>query len=340
MFRTTCIALLMAIVASSAALHAAEHKVLIINSYHEGYKWSDDLVAAAEKVLAGKVETKVVLMDTKRKKEVPQIEAAAQEVKKAIDEWQPDLVIAADDNAAKYVIVPFLVGTDTPVVFCGINWDASPYGFPTSNVTGMIEVDLFGNAKKTLTPLAKGDRIGFIGPDAQTSHSNVKGISQAFSLENPEVYLAKDWEDFKKGFIEIQEKCDILIILSDGGLYDANEFAAFCQENTVIPTAGLQSFVARCALITFAKQPIEQGEYAAETALKILAGTSPADIPIAANSKADLFVSLPVSKKLQAKIPLNILKSATVLKNNWNDIPIEEEGHYAPPLFYGCFRLV
>jgi hypothetical protein len=31
---------------------------------------------------------------------------------------------------------------DLPVVFVGVNWDASPYGYPTANVTGSVEVEL------------------------------------------------------------------------------------------------------------------------------------------------------------------------------------------------------
>ena len=51
-------------------------------------------------------------------------------------------MIASDDNAQKYLVVPYLKGTQVPVIFNGVNWDASAYGFPTSNVTGMIEVEL------------------------------------------------------------------------------------------------------------------------------------------------------------------------------------------------------
>jgi hypothetical protein len=91
-------------------------------------------------VLEGRCEVKQFDMDTKRYKTTTEIEQKAHEAKILIDTWQPDVVIAADDNAAKYVIMAFYKDHRIPFVFCGINWTVEEYGFPYRNATGMIEV--------------------------------------------------------------------------------------------------------------------------------------------------------------------------------------------------------
>ncbi len=78
-----------------------------------------------------------------------------------IDSWQPDVVIASDDNASKYLIAPYYKGGDLPFVFCGLNWDASVYGFPAKNVTGMVEVAQIPQLLEVLKRHAKGDRESY-----------------------------------------------------------------------------------------------------------------------------------------------------------------------------------
>jgi hypothetical protein len=59
-------------------------------------------------------------MDTKRNKDHSYIEQKAREAKSLIEDWRPDVVITADDNAAKYLIKPCYKDHKVPFVFCGI----------------------------------------------------------------------------------------------------------------------------------------------------------------------------------------------------------------------------
>ncbi|MCP4577871.1 MAG: hypothetical protein GY846_16480 [Deltaproteobacteria bacterium] len=80
-----------------------------------------------------------------------------------------DVVIAADDNASKYLIKPFYKDAGLPFVFCGVNWDASNYGFPYRNVTGMIEVAGAKELVKILQGYAKGSRVALLADDTLSS---------------------------------------------------------------------------------------------------------------------------------------------------------------------------
>ena len=97
---------------SSGQAEAA--RCLFVSSYHQGYAWSDGVERGLRSVLDGNCEVRQFDMDTKRKKTKADKEKAALEAKRIIETWEPDVVIVADDNAAKYVVQPFYKDHETP----------------------------------------------------------------------------------------------------------------------------------------------------------------------------------------------------------------------------------
>nr|MDJ0882488.1 hypothetical protein [Gammaproteobacteria bacterium] len=190
------------LLAPTALMADTAKKVLFINSYHEGYEWSDGVESGIEQTLAEKpVTLKKFYMDTKRQRKPEQIKQAAFAAKDAIDRFQPDVVITADDNAAKHIIQPFYKNADVPFVFCGVNWDASVYGFPYQNTTGMEEVSLIHSLHNQLREYADGERIGIISINAVSGHRNAahfeKNLGKAFDRQ---VYV-DTFDEWKQGFI-------------------------------------------------------------------------------------------------------------------------------------------
>lgn len=288
-------------------------KVLFIDSYHEGYEWSDGITKGVKQVLDGKgIELKIVRMDTKRNGGEEFKKQAGEKAKAAIDEFKPDVVIAADDNASKYIIVPFYKDSPLPFVFCGVNWDASAYGFPSKNVTGMLEVTPVPQLLEQLKPFAKGSRISALGPDNETVRKEAEAYKKVFGMELVE-YYAKDYDDWKKGFTELQTASDILIIESDGGLYKDKiaDMKAFVEANSKIPSGTAYDFMAPFALIGFAKVAEEQGAWAADAAVKILDGAAPSSIAIAKNKEGALIINTRIAKTLNANLPYEMIQSAS-----------------------------
>ncbi len=287
-------------------------KILFVDSYHEGYAWSDGITDGIKKALDGSgVALKIIRMDTKRNSGDAFKKEAALMAKEVIESFKPDVVIVADDNASKYLVMPYYKDADLPFVFCGVNWDAAVYGYPYKNATGMVEVTPLPQILEQLRPYAKGDRIGMIGPDIVTAHKEADNYRKIFGYEVTD-YYAKDFEDWKKGFSELQGRVDILIIDSDGGLYkdQTDEMKAFVEANTKIPTGSAYDFMAPYALLTYGKLAQEQGAWSAETALKILDGTSPADIPLVKNNEGLLIINTRIAKNMGTEVPFEILQSA------------------------------
>ncbi len=295
---------------------AQKKKVMFIDSYHEGYEWSDGIVRGVKSVLGDKCDLKIVRMDTKRNPSSDFKKKAGEKAKQEIEAWKPDVVIAADDNAAEYIIVPYYKDKDLPFVFCGLNWDASAYGLPCKNVTGMIEVSMETQLIDALKKFAKGGKKGFLGPDNETTQKELKNVAAKLNVRFDRDVFVKSFDDWKKAFIDLQSRVDMLIVYNYAGIQGWNEGEAkkFVREQTKIPTGCVHEFMAEYTLISYAKIAEEQGEWSAGAALQILSGKSPKDIPVVTNQKGQLYANLAIAKKLNVTFPLATLKAAKVIK--------------------------
>ena len=110
---------------------------MFVGSYHQGYEWSDGIADGIKMVThETNAELQIFHMDTKRNNDETYIKQAALLAKSTIERLKPDVVIASDDNASKYLIMPYYKNADIPFVFCGINWDEKSYGYPYKKATG------------------------------------------------------------------------------------------------------------------------------------------------------------------------------------------------------------
>jgi ABC-type uncharacterized transport system substrate-binding protein len=294
------VAIVMGAMILAPALSHARQKVLLIDSYNEGYLWSDGITSGVKNIISpAGYDLNIFRMDTKRKSSENDKLVAGREAKMLIERYNPDIVIAADDNAAQYVVVPYFKNKSLPIVFCGINWEAGIYGFPCSNVTGMIEVAPVNVLLTSLKSWAKGVRIGILGPNNETHLKEFVNIKRKYQIDmfNRSVLTFAAW---KAAFVELQDSTDILILENYAGIsgWDNNKAQQFVEEQTRIPTGTVHDFMAPFALICMAKSASEQGEWAAKTAIAILQGAKPSSIPVAENKRNLLYLNQRIAKKL------------------------------------------
>jgi len=116
--------------------------------------------------------------------------------------------------------------------------------------------------------------------------------------------------------LNLQEEVDVLIIENNAGITNWNdhEAEAFVLENTKIPVGAVNVWMSNYSLISLTKIPEEQGEWSASTALLILNGTSPLDIPLATNKEGKIFVNLKIAEKLGVIIRPELLKNAEIIR--------------------------
>ncbi len=314
--RTTCLLLVLGILAAftgfaqPAAKKYNGKKILFINSYHKGYPWSDGIYHAIGNTLRGTgIQLVQFEMDTKRHPSEQSKKEAAEKARSEISTFKPDLVIASDDNASKYLIVPFYKHTKLPFVFCGVNWDASDYGFPTENITGMIEVQLIDQILAALKKYAKGDRIGFIKGDDLSARKEAVFYEKRFNIKIDKRFV-KNYSEWEQAYLKLQKQADMVLVGNAESIPDWNPVAAkqFVEANTLVPTGNWDKWMKDYALVTYATVPAEQGQWAAKTALKILDGTTPGSIKVVTNKKAEIYRNMRIAKKLNIVFPIEFIR--------------------------------
>jgi len=291
----------------------ARHRVLYIDSYHAGFAWSDGITEAIKEVMQPQdVELKILRMDTKRNADEAFKKKAALEAKALIESFKPEVVIASDDNASKYLIQPYYKNAALPFVFCGVNHSGEAYDYPYQNVTGMVEVSPIPKLVYSLKHFIRAEKIALLIGDSLTDHKDADSYAGMISLPFDRFHVA-NFEQWKEMYLRIQEQYNILIVGNNASVkgWDPEEAEQFVLSHTKIATGCDLDFMTQYAFLGYTKVAQEQGRWAAETALRILDGTSPADIPMTKNVEGNLIINLKVAKAAGLKVPKSFLRKTS-----------------------------
>jgi ABC-type uncharacterized transport system substrate-binding protein len=283
-------------------------RCLFVSSYHQGYAWSDGVEKGLRDTLEGRCILDQVNLDTKRVKDPATINKKITALRRQIDYTQPDVIITADDNAAKYLIQPYYIDSDIPFVFCGINWSAENYGFPASNITGMIEIAPIKPLMEWAIRLVPGAQTAsYIGADTLTEHKNYvryQALGEKMGIDIKE-YLVPSNQQWKEAYEKAQED-DFVIIGSNAGIndWDAQAMAHALPGLTRRPSITVHEWMMPFTSLGFTKIPEEQGIWAGEAALAIVTqGMKAEDIPIVANRQWDIWINPALVSSTGIKLP-------------------------------------
>lgn len=291
---------------------APTKKCLFVSSYQRGYQHADDIEQGVRSVLAGKCEIKQVNMDTKVHKSEAEKKARALIAKAMIETWKPDIVITADDNAAKYLIKPYYENVSLPFVFCGLNWTAAEYGFPLPNVTGMIEVaPILPMLRRAQDILPSVKRVFYVGADVLSEEKNLKRFQRAaqklgFKLDYA---LAPTTDAWLAAYRRAQDY-DLVVMGSRNGIKDWDHDRAiagvlrYTRRLSVTNHGWMMPYTA----LGMTKVSREQGEWAAKAALRILGGMQPTDIPIVPNRRRDIWINKDVLEAAHLTLPADLMR--------------------------------
>ena len=264
-----------------------------VSSYHKGYAWSDALERGLRKELDGQCDLIQIDMDTKRNKSELYKIRKSREVANEIIKIKPDVLITSDDNAARYLVVPYFKDSKLPVVFSGINWTVEEYGFPATNVTGMVEVAPVRPMLRWAQRLTEqGTRGFYLGSDTLTEAKNLKYLVKAADDLNISISsaLVNDGEAWQSAFKEAEE-ADFIILGSSAGIHDWDEktMMSFVREHARKLILTNNDWMLPFSMLGFVKIPQEQGEWAAKTAIAIHEGIPIQRIPVVANRKWEIY---------------------------------------------------
>ncbi|MFT6300834.1 MAG: ABC-type uncharacterized transport system substrate-binding protein [Pseudomonadales bacterium] len=291
--------MLIAFSSVSFAQSSNKPSCLYVASYHVGYSWSDGVERGLRERLQEQCNITEFYMDTKRRKSPEQKVAAGQAAYDLIKNLKPDVVITSDDNAAKYLIVPHLLDKEIPVVFSGINWTVDEYGFPASNVTGIVEIApikpmLKEGVRMAGIPEDHPIRIAYLGASTLSEIKNFSRVkTTAESLEmTVDRILAEDFDEWKEG-LELAQTYDLVVMGSSSGIakFSEQEASAWAEKTTRTLSLTNHEWMMPYAAIGYTKVAEEHGEWAAASAIAILNGVRAIDIPLVTNRRWDTWTN-------------------------------------------------
>lgn len=274
---------------SHAKQPTAGKKALLVHSYHSGYSWVDAVTRGVQSGLANSgVELDIFYMDTKRQTDEPWKVRAGELAMQKVKQWAPDVIITADDNAQQY-FGRQLVDGSLPLVFCGVNAEPSQYGYPATNVTGVIERPFFKETLVFLQEIRPIRKVAVLSCEDNTSRGAVNFIKEQSVDCEVETRLVNDFDEWKLAVEDYNGRVDALGIymyhtVKERGKpmsLDPKLVIQWTVEHSRIPTMGYFDFgVEDGLLLGVVESGKEQGERAAHCAVKILSGVVPRFLPV------------------------------------------------------------
>ncbi len=279
-----------------------QQRIFYLNSYHKGYAASDSIEAGLRRLLPTSAQVESFYLNAKQLSGVA-LDSMVLLALQAIRQFNPDAIIASDDDAVKRVIVPSFKNTAVPVVFCGVNWSAAEYGLPTENVTGMLEVLPLEKTIIFLQHYFPGAKKLVVLSERSTSEQKNQQVLDTFFRRlglTPQYSLAGDFDEWKTAFLEANKNSDLVYLPTNGAIknWQNDEAKLFVQANIQKPVFTCDDFMMPYAVLGFTKVAAEQGEWAANTVMQILAGTKPSSIPVAKNKAYDGWLNAVLAQKI------------------------------------------
>lgn len=306
---------------------ADRFNVLVVMSYEEDNPWCVEIKEGIDSVLADDCRLTYSYMDTK--KNMAGGKQKAEEAYALFQKIRPHGVIAVDDNAQWMFVVPFLKDRAAmpPVMFCGVNADAEKYGYPSSNVSGILERghirESLAFAKQLDPSLNKIIILAKDSPSGKALQKQVQSESDSYVAQISGIKLVKSI----KGLMALEDeinKNDALFMDSMEGVLGEKGNPLTNREVTLMlsqaffkPIIGANQYhVDQGALCAVVKTGQEQGSTAADMLLKAMRGTPVSDLPISRNYKGKRVINITTMKTLGIKPRPIVLIGAKLVKTS------------------------
>ncbi len=311
--------------ASFTTAQAAAFKVLVVMSYEENNPWCKEIKQGIDSVLAGTSDITYFYMDTKvNMEDGPK---KAEEAYALFQQIEPDGVITVDDNAQSLFVLPYLKQhVDTPVMFSGVNADAEKYGFPTSNISGILERGHIRESialAKQLVPSVRS--IAFLAkesPSGRALSRQVANESARYSAKTS-FHLIKSVNDLSEIDEVLSEQSDAIYVDSMQGVADPEgnplryrSMIELLTDRYRKPIIGANQYhVQQGALCAVVKTGQEQGVTAAEMLQKAMQGTPVKELPVVQNYKGKRVINVTAMKALNLQVKPTVLLGTTLIKS-------------------------
>jgi PAS domain S-box-containing protein len=292
---TLLLAVFVATLGGTAEAKEKRTQILLLNSYHQNFQWSESIFEGIMEVLRPR-ETGILLhvenMDTKRvgfnEQYVRQLKTVYELKYKDVD---LDLIMIADNNAFEFMRIHHQdLFPDVPLVFCGINAFRNELIQDYPLFTGVSEnVDARGTLWWALKLHPNTRNIYIINDHTPTGKAMSRTIKEDLANFAPGINIRYskniDMNDLLQEVFDLPD--DALILFGvynrdpNGRFYDISEAISAVSKKKNIPTYGLMDFDLGHGIVGgMLSSGHYQGQTMAQMALHVLSGRHPRDIPV------------------------------------------------------------
>ncbi len=297
---------------------ATQRRVALINSYHKGYLWTDEITRGVEDALAGKdVDLHIEYMDTKRQFDVTYQDLLSKLLSLKHGKHQYDVVITSDNNAFNFFRERGQqIFGNTPHVFCGVNYLCEQDLKGARHTTGVNErADIAANLVliRQLHPDCR--RIVVITDNTTTGkriQEEVERLMIKRWFSGPKLELLYDVSASELiGFVEGFDPQTIVLFTlffrdNTGVFFEYDQGTEMVCDHAAVPVYGTWNFQLNHGIVGgHLVDGFDQGTTAAKKALAIIDGKNADDIPVRYETPTQLRFDF---RELQRHgIPLSLL---------------------------------
>ena len=294
-------------------------RVLIVHSYHPEYAWVREVQRGFDAGFAGTdITVESFYMDTKRIADLDWKIQSGQAAKAKASGFRPNVIITVDDNAQEFFAQQFRDKRSPKIVFCGVNGDPADFGFPSDNVTGVVERPHFAETIELALRIKPDIKtIAVLSDDSPTGRASVEYIKQQKSpVTVVECRMPSLFEEWQQSVRDLEKLADAIAIpvyhtvkrTADGMSMRPSEVMKWTRENCAKPLIGFWSFaVEDGCLCAVAVSGEKQGYAAAELAKLILGGTKVASLPVRSTKVGVSMLNCGAAEALGLEIPFDVL---------------------------------
>ncbi|MBN2830609.1 MAG: histidine kinase, partial [Candidatus Cloacimonetes bacterium] len=260
--------------------------VLIVQSYHSGYKWTDEVQSGLITTLRNnnpKLRIFTEYLDSKRFSSPEELKFTADTFIRRYNSSRFDVIVAVDNYALTFLLkIRPLLFPETPLVFCGIN------GFQESSLggqKGITGVNEKAGIRRNLQLIQKLHpnitNLLIINDDTITGQELNREIESALNIIPPRIKVRYEhtisMENLKEVISGLPEQSVILYTLffkdSNGVFYEFDQSIINIVEAAKCPVYGCWDFSLDYGIVGgYLASGIYQGNKAAEKVLQILNG--------------------------------------------------------------------
>ena len=268
-------------------------KVLVLNSYHEGFRWTDLIMDGIKFELGDNeesVEYYIEYMDHKRFSSMSGY-MADMKMKNVYSKMNFDLIILSDDWSLDYFVnnySKYFAGV--PAIFCGINDFKPSLIDKLDGVTGIAEnFSVQSNIELMLEMFPETRTIVSISDSSETSRTNLRRLQRQYPLFLSRINFI-EFHDLPLS--SLQERLaalpqgSLVLHLSyfsspDGIVLAPGESVRMVAEASSVPVFGMWDWMFGNGIIGgVLTSGFEQGRAAGVLARRILAGERAGSIPV------------------------------------------------------------